>query len=162
VALGAGTIAAVIAQPDLLRPSVQAGLPIAMMANLPLLGNAVLAAEAKQIRPIDLKVLLTDPTQPILLVDVRTPAEFARGHLPGAVSVPVSTIASGEGLAVIRSQLANRQLVTYCHSGVRSHQALHQLRQVGITGTNLTGGIVAWQQQIDPQMPAPQSSVPQS
>jgi rhodanese-related sulfurtransferase len=156
--LGALAIATVVAQPDMLRPLVQLGMPISGMAKLPLLGNAVLAAAADQISPTDLQTQLADPSQPTVLIDVRTPEEFQRGHLPSALSIPIQQIESGEGLALIRAQLSKRssaQLITYCHSGTRSHRVLHQLHQLGIVGTNLKGGIVAWREQVDPKMPEP-------
>jgi rhodanese-related sulfurtransferase len=158
VTLGAGTIAAIVAQPNLLRPLAQAGLPISVMDNLPFLGDAALAAAADQISPIDLKQALTDPKRPVLVIDVRTPAEFQRGHLPRAISIPIDQLAQPDRLAQIRSRLAQQpsvQIVTYCHAGARSHRALKQLRQEGLSGKNLTGGMVAWRQQIDPTLPEP-------
>jgi rhodanese-related sulfurtransferase len=163
VTLGAGTIAAIIAQPNLLRPLAQAGLPIGVMDNLPFLGDAALAAAADQISPIALQQELATAKRSVLLIDVRTPAEFQRGHLPGAISIPIDQLTQPDRLAQIRSRLTQQptaQLVTYCHSGARSHRALKQLRQVGLNGRNLTGGIVAWRQQIDPTLPEPKPSKP--
>lgn len=153
VSLGGGAIAAVVHQPDLLKPLVKAGIPLRTFSTLPFLGDAVRAAESPEITPAQLVQQLNNTK--ILLVDVRTKAEFERGHLPGAMHLPIDQIESGDAIKQIQMQLSDRQLVTYCHSGQRSHRALAKLRQAGITGQNLTGGIVAWRQQIDPQMPEP-------
>lgn len=57
------------------------------------------------------------------LVDVREPAEFARGHLPGAVNLPVDEI---ERRA---DEIADRPAVLYCQSGLRSQRALQLLHK---------------------------------
>jgi rhodanese-related sulfurtransferase len=57
------------------------------------------------------------------LVDVREPAEFARGHLPGAVNLPVDEI---ERRA---DEIADRPAVLYCQSGLRSQRALQVLHK---------------------------------
>ncbi len=115
----------------------------------------VQAAQNPSITPKALKQRLQDP-QKILLIDVRTPAEYDIGHLPGAILVPMETIQSGPGLKRIQSLLQPGQtLVTYCYSGVRSDRALTQLRQIGIPGQTLEGGIVEWRHQVDPTLPEP-------
>ena len=57
------------------------------------------------------------------LVDVREPAEFARGHLPGAVNVPVDQIEQRV------DEIADRPAVLYCQSGLRSQRAMQVLRK---------------------------------
>jgi sulfur-carrier protein adenylyltransferase/sulfurtransferase len=115
----------------------------------------VQAAENPSITPKALQQRLQDP-QKILLIDVRTPEEYDVGHLPGAILVPIDTIQSGPGLKRIASLLQPGQtLITYCYSGGRSDRALTQLRQTGIPGQTLEGGIVEWRHQIDPTLPEP-------
>jgi len=43
--------------------------------------------------------------------------------------------------------------VVHCRSGVRSAKALTILKESGITGTNVAGGILAWSEEIDPSVP---------
>jgi rhodanese-related sulfurtransferase len=57
------------------------------------------------------------------LVDVREPDEFARGHLPGAVNVPVDQIEQRA------QEIADRPSVLYCQSGLRSQRAMQLLRK---------------------------------
>jgi rhodanese-related sulfurtransferase len=75
------------------------------------------------------------------LVDVRTPAEFARGHLPGAVNVPVTSLAARlESLELDRS----RPVVAICLTAHRSIPAVRLLRQRGFDAVQLAGGMLAW------------------
>lgn len=75
------------------------------------------------------------------LIDVRTPEEYAQGHLRGAVLLPLSTL-NGR----IKDLDAKRPLVLYCHSGRRSGQALRILLSSGFPeAKHLAGGLLAWQ-----------------
>lgn len=58
------------------------------------------------------------------LIDVRTPGEFSRGHLPGARNIPLSTIGAARGLG--------DTVVVYCASGARSARAASALRSAGV------------------------------
>jgi rhodanese-related sulfurtransferase len=70
-----------------------------------------------------------------LLVDVRTPAEFAAGHLPEARNIPVDEL---------RSRLVElpreRPIVAYCQVGQRGYLATRILVQAGFAARNLSGG----------------------
>ncbi|MCC6622206.1 MAG: rhodanese-like domain-containing protein [Deltaproteobacteria bacterium] len=61
-----------------------------------------------------------------LLLDVRTPGEFASGHIDGAVNIPVDALADRAGEIE-----AGRQVVVYCRSGRRSATAAELLRARG-------------------------------
>ena len=61
------------------------------------------------------------------LIDVRTPQEFAEGHLPGAVNIPIDEIQ--HRFAEIGD--ANRPVVVYCRSGARSGRAKKTLEGLG-------------------------------
>ena len=74
-----------------------------------------------------------------LLVDVRTPEEFAEGHIPGAVNISLQTLA--ERLDEIPR---DQPVVVYCRSGNRSAQATQILRQAGFDAHNMTGGMNSW------------------
>lgn len=63
-----------------------------------------------------------------ILIDVRSPAEFAGGHLPGARNVPVSNI----GSIIPELQKAGKPVVVYCASGTRAGMALRALKAAGI------------------------------
>jgi rhodanese-related sulfurtransferase len=75
------------------------------------------------------------------IVDVREPDEWAEGHIPGAIHIP---------LAILARQAANldptRPVITVCRSGNRSLVALKPLRAAGFTDArSLAGGMKAWQ-----------------
>lgn len=69
------------------------------------------------------------------LLDVRTPAEFAAGHIPGAVNVPVDELRGR--LAVVPT---GRPVVAYCQVGQRGYLATRVLLQRGYDARNLAGG----------------------
>lgn len=61
-----------------------------------------------------------------IIVDVRTPAEFASGHLEGAVNIPVDALASRVG-----ELPADKTVIVYCRSGRRSAAAASFLEEQG-------------------------------
>jgi rhodanese-related sulfurtransferase len=75
--------------------------------------------------------------QGALLLDVRTPAEFSSGHLPGAINVPVSELPAKAG------KLKPGRVVVYCASGARSAMARSILKARGFEAFNL-GGMHRW------------------
>lgn len=79
-----------------------------------------------------------------VLVDVRSPSEYASGHVEGAVNLPLDRLTS-DAPAVLPDKAA--PLVLYCVSGARSEMAAQWLRQAGYTQvTNgLSAGSVALQ-----------------
>jgi len=74
-----------------------------------------------------------------LLLDVRTPGEFAAGHIEGAINVPYDDVEAR--LAELGP--ASRPIVAYCHSGRRSGIAATALRARGYTVWDL-GAMTAW------------------
>ncbi len=106
-------------------------------------------ADDSAITPRELRELL-DSGKELALIDVREPVEFDIVHIDGAQLVPQSSINSGEGLAKLPR---DRMPVLYCKTGVRSAQALAVLKQAGFAdAVHLEGGIVAWAQQMQPDM----------
>jgi molybdopterin/thiamine biosynthesis adenylyltransferase/rhodanese-related sulfurtransferase len=86
----------------------------------------------------------------VALIDVREPAEWAINHIDGAQLIPSSLIGSGEGLSRLPR---DRTPVLYCKTGVRSAEALIAVRNAGFAdAVHLQGGIVAWAQQMQPDM----------
>lgn len=73
-----------------------------------------------------------------LLLDVRTPAEFENGHLPGATNIPV-----GELGRRVEELPKDRPIIAYCQSGMRSASAVRALRAKGVEAYNL-GPMSAW------------------
>lgn len=77
------------------------------------------------------------------LVDVRTPAEFATGHLEGAINIDIYSPDFEKRLAALDK---NVPLYLYCRSGGRSGQALAKAQSLGFKkAVHMAGGITAWQ-----------------
>jgi rhodanese-related sulfurtransferase len=90
-------------------------------------------------------------TPDTLVIDIREPEEFGRGHLPGAVLLPrgllefeihplVERTSAGSGVAA-----EDRDIVLYCGTGGRSALAAETLTNMGYRNAlSMDGGIVAW------------------
>lgn len=76
-----------------------------------------------------------------ILLDVRTEEEFAAGHIPGAICLPVDDI--GTEKPEILPDTAQTVLV-YCRSGRRSKIAAQTLAALGYTDVREFGGILDW------------------
>lgn len=107
------------------------------------------AAADATITPRELRELL-DSGKKVALIDVREPVEWDINHIDGAQLIPQSLINSGEGLAQLPQ---DRIPVLYCKTGVRSAEALAAVKKAGFSdAVHLQGGIVAWAQQMQPDM----------
>jgi rhodanese-related sulfurtransferase len=78
---------------------------------------------------------------PPQIVDVRTAVEFARGHLPGAVNVPIQELPGRVGALALDPA---RPVVAICLSAHRSIPAVRLLRARGFEAFQLAGGMLAW------------------
>jgi adenylyltransferase/sulfurtransferase len=85
----------------------------------------------------------------LMLLDVREPFEDAIARIPGAKLVPLGGLPSR-----IAELDRSKEIVIYCHHGVRSRRALEFLRTQGFERLrNLSGGIDAWSVEVDPRVP---------
>ena len=107
----------------------------------------------ESITVMELKALLERDAGNVALVDVRNPAEAEIVVIPSAVLIPLATIESGEAIEQVRSLAEGRRLFVHCKLGMRSAKAAHLLAEHGISATNVTGGIDAWAQEVDPMLP---------
>jgi len=83
----------------------------------------------------------------VTVLDVRTPAEYAEGHLPGAVNVDVEDATFPDKIAQLDP---GADFAVYCRSGNRSRVAVEFMTQAGVTHTvGLEGGIGAWKGSIE-------------
>ena len=80
-----------------------------------------------------------------LLLDVREADEFARGHIPGSVNLPLSCLSEIDQVA----ESMDQPLFLYCLSGARSGQAEALLRQDGYEKAESIGGINRWRGAIE-------------
>ena len=107
-------------------------------------GAAAEAAPAlgAELPPADFAAALKRPGT--VLLDVRTPGEFAQGHLPGARNIDVS---APDFAARISALDPSVPYAVYCHSGNRSAVAVQAMTASGFHDVfHLAGGITAWQQ----------------
>ena len=74
------------------------------------------------------------------LVDVRTPGEFAAGHIPGAVNIPVQQLDA----RISELQPKDAAVVVYCRSGHRSGNAARLLKSAGFAAVHDLGPMSRW------------------
>ena len=86
-------------------------------------------------------------TQEVIVLDVREQDEFDSGHIPGAVLLPVGTIAEDTAAAVIDD--LDTTVLVYCRSGNRSKTASQALADLGYTNVYEFGGIIDWTYEIE-------------
>lgn len=102
----------------------------------------------RKFRPIELAEYIQTGHTPVLL-DVREPWEWNLCRLPGAVLIPLHKLP-----ARVEELNKEAETVVICHHGVRSYQAARYLESAGFTDViNLSGGVAAWADEVDPAMP---------
>lgn len=92
--------------------------------------------------PLEAKALIAaEPDLKIL--DVRTPQEFAQGHIAGAVNIDVT---ASDFLDRVKALPRDGEYLVYCRSGTRSARAQEMMEGDGFANvTNMTGGIIGWE-----------------
>lgn len=142
-------------RPNPVRPVIEKLIDYEEFCGIP----QAKAAEAQQNADIpemtvqDLKQILDSGANDFVLLDVRNPNEYEIARIPGAVLVPLPDIESGEGIDKVKQLVNGHRLIVHCKMGGRSAKALGILKQAGIEGTNVKGGIQAWSRDIDPSIP---------
>jgi adenylyltransferase/sulfurtransferase len=112
------------------------------------IGRGEEAEAVEEIAAAELKRRL-DAGDPLEVIDVREPHEFAIAKIPGTRLIPLGSLS--EHLHELDTA---RTYVVHCKSGVRSAKAIGQLRRVGFKRLlNLKGGILAWSKEVDPSVP---------
>ena len=116
---------------------------ILSLAALLVLVLLAVPALAKDISVQDADALLKNPPQGLIIVDVRTPAEFREGHLPGAVNMDYF---GGPFERQIESLPKDAPVLLYCRTGNRSSSAYATMTKAGIGNIlHMHEGISAWQ-----------------
>ena len=94
----------------------------------------------EQITPAEAKAII-DSEEGFIILDVRTPEEFAAGHIAGAILIPDYEIGEkAERVLTDKDQL----ILVYCRSGRRSKNAASELAALGYTNIKEFGGINDW------------------
>lgn len=100
--------------------------------------------------PTELAEKLRSANPPRLL-DVRQPDEHAFVSLPNSTLIPLGELMQR---ADEIEEWKNSEVVVYCHHGIRSAQAVAQLRAMGFANVhNLSGGIDRWTSEVDSKLP---------
>jgi rhodanese-related sulfurtransferase len=106
------------------------------------MGLPIAAGDIRDVEPVELDSMLhsTDPQNQPVVVDVREPWEYQKGHVPGARLIPLGQLASRAG-----ELDPERPVAVICESGSRSQSAAALLGQKGFkTIYNVSGGTSAW------------------
>jgi rhodanese-related sulfurtransferase len=106
----------------------------------PALAEPEAPAEAPSIASLELSARLGSGTAPVV-IDVRTPEEYAAGHIPGALNIPFDQVAKR-----ISEIDAPHGVALYCMVGPRARKGEAALLSEGYTSVlHLEGGMAAWQ-----------------
>ena len=142
-------------RPNPIRPVIEKLIDYEQFCGIP----QAQAEEAKQQMEMsemtvkELKELLDSGAKDFVLLDVRNPHEYEIAKIPGAVLIPLPDIENGDGVAKVKEILNGHRLIAHCKLGGRSAKALAILKEAGIEGTNVKGGINAWSKEVDPSVP---------
>jgi rhodanese-related sulfurtransferase len=103
----------------------------------------------QSITATELKARL-DNGEDVQIVDVRETNEVAIGRIPNSIHIPLAQVL--ERMSEIDP---TRDTVVHCKMGGRSARAIEALQRAGYAGnlSNLTGGITAWSNDVDPSVP---------
>lgn len=97
----------------------------------------------ESITPKEAQALIQSGEQ-VTVLDVRTPDEFTKEHIEGAILIPLQTL--DKNLALI-ANVKNQKVIVYCHSSNRSVSASRLLADNGFSPLNVSGGITEWKAQ---------------
>ena len=135
--------------PVLLLGALLGGVGAALAADpAPTAPVPAASAAAELISQTDLLARLEKKDAGLVVLDVRTPAEYAAGHVPGARNVSHDQLPAK--LAVL-SALKDKEVVLYCRSGRRTAIAEQTLRGAGFSKLrHLEGDWLAWEAEKKP------------
>lgn len=118
-------------------------LKFLFISGLILIGADLLGQEIQELTPSAFNAKIKSSTKNIVL-DVRTPEEFASGRIDPAINIDVN---GSDFEKKINSLDKNKTVLVYCLAGVRSKKAATILANKGFKVYNLEGGIKAWSAQ---------------
>ena len=129
------------------RDILRLGAGAAGLALLVACGSATDAATAdaggvRVVSPTDAAAVQADPPAGLQILDVRTPEEYADGHLSGSTMIDFYAADFADRIAALDR---DTPYLIYCRSGNRSGQTRELMEELGFTDVrDLDGGIVAW------------------
>jgi phage shock protein E len=118
-------------------------LPALLGAVLMFTSYIAFAADMTEIKADALLERARKADDSFVIIDVRTPAEFAQGHVPGAINIPVDQVANRVGEL---ASAKNKDVVLYCRSGKRAGQAAEVLKSNGFNKLlHMEGDMPTWE-----------------
>ena len=144
-------------RPNPVRPVIEKLIDYEQFCGIPQ-AQAVEAEQQNSMEEMtvtELKALLDSDADDYVLIDVRNPNEYEIASIPGATLIPLPEIETGDGISQVQDLVTDgKKLIAHCKMGGRSAKALTILQNtMGISGTNVKGGIRAWSEEVDTSVP---------
>lgn len=140
-------------RPNPVRPVIEKLIDYEQFCGIPQAKADEAKIQVSEMTVTELKQLIDSGAKDFLLLDVRNPNEYQIAQIPGSVLVPLPDIENGNGVEKVKELLNGHRLIAHCKMGGRSAKALGILKEAGIEGINVKGGITAWSQEVDPSVP---------
>ncbi|MCZ8024177.1 MAG: molybdopterin-synthase adenylyltransferase MoeB [Microcystis sp. LE19-10.1B] len=142
-------------RPNPIRPVIEKLIDYEQFCGIPQ-AKAQEAAEQQKMTEmtvVELKELLDSNANDYILIDVRNPNEYQIANIPNSVLIPLPDIENGAAIPKIKELVNGYRLIAHCKMGGRSAKALAILKDAGIEGINVKGGISAWSREVDSTVP---------
>lgn len=142
-------------RPNPIRPVIEKLIDYEQFCGIPQ-AKAQEAAEQQnmtEMTVVELKTLLDSNANDYVLIDVRNPNEYQIAKIPNSVLIPLPDIENGSAIPKIKELVNGYRLIAHCKMGGRSTKALAILKDAGIEGINVKGGISAWSREVDSTVP---------
>ena len=140
-------------RPNPERPVIEKLIDYDQFCGIPQAKEAEANMSVAEMSVTELKQLLDSGADDFVLLDVRNPNEYQIAKIPGSVLIPLGDIEDGSGIEKVKELTNGHRLIAHCKLGGRSAKALAILKDAGIEGTNVKGGIKAWSQEVDSSVP---------
>jgi len=142
-------------RPNPVRPEIKELIDYQMFCGIPQAKATEMESQDQipEITVTELKAIIDRGAEDYVIIDVRNPNEWEIGKIPNTTLVPLPDIENGNGVETVRALLNGHKLVVHCKMGGRSLKALGILKQAGINGINVKGGINAWSDEVDSSVP---------
>jgi rhodanese-related sulfurtransferase len=121
--------------------SVSRGLAAAALGLALVAGTAACSSDSAAVSTVTPAEASTAIDEGATVIDVRTPAEFAAGHIPDAVNINVESASFAAEIAELDQ---SETYVVYCRTGRRSALAADQMAEAGFSSVKDLGGLSSW------------------
>ncbi|MCA2552827.1 MAG: molybdopterin-synthase adenylyltransferase MoeB [Microcystis sp. M04BS1] len=142
-------------RPNPIRPVIEKLIDYEQFCGIPQAKAQEAAEQQKmtEITVVELKALIDSNANDYILIDVRNPNEYQIAKIPNSVLIPLPDIENGAAIPKIKELVNGYRLIAHCKMGGRSAKALAILKEAGIEGINVKGGISAWSREVDSTVP---------